>query len=106
MSYIPQDKQEQSFLDHFIAASTQLVFRLIANNVAVNDQAESMHQKGWWVEIFTSKPACLYYFGHFATLEEAQKSQDGFVQDLVAEGVGDVKSQLQLCQPKRLTVGF
>ncbi len=107
MNYTSQEKLNLNFISQFILESIQFVYRLIANNIPIDSsQSESVHAMGWWIEIFTAKPACLYYFGHFDTLEEAQSSQAGFVQDLMAEGADQIKVQLQLCQPKRLTVSF
>jgi hypothetical protein len=95
-----------SFLNQFMIELIRFFYRLIANNIPDRvSQSELIHESGWWVEIFTCEPAGLYYFGHFDTLEEAHNSQNGFVEDLLAEGINDVKAQLRFCQPKRLTVG-
>jgi Domain of unknown function (DUF1816) len=100
-------KLNSNLLGKFIAALIQFVYRLIANYIPEdNFLQEFAHKKGWWVEIFSAKPAGLYYFGHFDSQEDAQKSLDGFVQDLVDEGANNLKTQLQFCQPKRLTVGL
>jgi hypothetical protein len=96
-----------NFLNLFIIELTRSLYRLIASNIPDRDsQSELLHGEGWWVEIFTCEPVCLYYFGHFDTSEEAHNSQNGFVEDLMAEGVNDIRTQLRFCQPKRLTVGI
>ncbi|CAN1211968.1 hypothetical protein TUMEXPCC7403_17310 [Tumidithrix helvetica PCC 7403] len=59
---------------------------------------------GWWIEIFSAQPPCLYFFGAFDSAEEAEALQDGFVQDLVHEGAQGIAVRLQWCQPTELTV--
>lgn len=60
----------------------------------------------WWLEIKTAKPSCIYWFGPFASPQEAHLYHFGYVEDLVeeqAEGI-TVKLELQQYQPKELTV--
>ena len=58
----------------------------------------------WWVEIITNNPVCIYYFGPFVNLQEAQHFLPGYVEDLEQEKARDIRSQIKLCQPKELTV--
>ena len=59
---------------------------------------------GWWVEIFTLKPICLYYFGSFDQRLEATLNQDGYIEDLLAEGTEIMSVQTKRCQPSQLTL--
>ncbi len=64
------------------------------------------YQLLWWLEIKTAKPYCIYWFGPFASPQEARLDQAGYVEDLVeeqAEGI-TIKLKLQQYQPKALTI--
>ena len=41
----------------------------------------------WWVKIRTTRPACEYYFGPFATRQEAVMAQPGYLEDLLGAGL-------------------
>ena len=58
----------------------------------------------WWVEIVTSEPKCIYYFGPFVTKQEAELSQSGYIEDLEAEGAQDIRVQVQRYHPVELTI--
>lgn len=58
----------------------------------------------WWVEVTTDSPRCTYYFGPFASSEEANASKQGYVDDLVQEGAQGIRVALKRCKPTRLTV--
>lgn len=45
----------------------------------------------WWVEITTTQPKVIYYFGPFDSESEATAHQAGYVEDLQAEGAQDIK---------------
>ena len=57
----------------------------------------------WWIEICTDYPRCLYYFGPFESLAEAQEHQAGFTEDLHQEGAESLVVQIKQCQPPILT---
>ncbi|MEA5509132.1 DUF1816 domain-containing protein [Crocosphaera sp. UHCC 0190] len=57
----------------------------------------------WWVEIITTQPRCLYYFGPFDSPEEAQINQGGYVEDLKEEGANGITIKIKQCQPPILT---
>ncbi|BFM41300.1 DUF1816 domain-containing protein [Synechocystis sp. LKSZ1] len=57
----------------------------------------------WWIEIYTDYPRCLYYFGPFESLVEAQAHQAGFAEDLHQEGAESLVVQIKQCQPPILT---
>jgi hypothetical protein len=57
----------------------------------------------WWVEIYTTRPHCLYYFGPFDSMEEAKENQSGYIEDLQQEGAEGIKISIKQCKPKELT---
>ncbi|MBR8826332.1 MAG: DUF1816 domain-containing protein [Gomphosphaeria aponina SAG 52.96 = DSM 107014] len=61
-------------------------------------------QLPWWIEILTTKPRCIYYFGPFDTEVEAQAYQTGYIQDLQEEGSEGITIQIKQCQPTDLTI--
>lgn len=63
-----------------------------------------MPKLSWWIEILTSKPACLYYFGPFDSCWQAKYYKPGYIQDLEQEKAEMVNIQIKQCQPKELTV--
>jgi hypothetical protein len=58
----------------------------------------------WWVEITTQEPKCVYYFGPFASVEDADQSQTGYLEDLAQEGAKGVAVVVKRCKPKQLTI--
>lgn len=61
--------------------------------------------KEYWLEVKTSSPSCVYYFGPFTTADEASIAQSGYVEDLEREGAQGVQAQVQHCKrPEQLTV--
>lgn len=68
--------------------------------------AELINQFGWawWVEIKTSSPTCIYFFGPFLSHQEAQSASAGYVEDLESEQPRDIAATIRRCQPSQLTV--
>ncbi|MBF2080518.1 MAG: DUF1816 domain-containing protein [Synechococcales cyanobacterium T60_A2020_003] len=62
--------------------------------------------KAWWIEVTTDSPRCSYFFGPFASKQEAEAAQSGFVEDLKGEGATNIRVQIRQCKPdpKKLTV--
>ena len=61
--------------------------------------------RAWWVKITTEQPNCTYYFGPFATGNEADAAKAGYVEDLESESAtGIYVSIKQRCQPTYLTI--
>lgn len=58
----------------------------------------------WWVKIQTTVPACQYYFGPFASIEEAEAHQPGYVEDLVSENALEIVVKITCSQPEFLTL--
>lgn len=57
----------------------------------------------WWVEVTTSDPGCVYYFGPFLDFEEASEMRPGYVQDLINEGAQEIRTVIKRCHPAELT---
>ena len=68
--------------------------------------ANALHFWGraWWIEISTSQPNCLYYFGPFANSKEAERLMAGYVEDLEGESAQGIKTKIKRCKPDKLTV--
>ncbi|APB34819.1 hypothetical protein GlitD10_2482 [Gloeomargarita lithophora Alchichica-D10] len=58
----------------------------------------------WWVKICTTHPPCAYYFGPFATEEEAVAAQPGYLEDLLAEQAEGITWEICQARPQVLTV--
>jgi Domain of unknown function (DUF1816) len=58
----------------------------------------------WWVEIKTTIPVCIYYFGPFYRKKVAQSSQHGYIEDLIQERACGITVEIKRLQPKVLTV--
>jgi hypothetical protein len=57
----------------------------------------------WWVEIKTTNPNCIYYFGPFQCKDEAKAYYPGYIEDLVAEGAENFEIHIKRCLPDSLT---
>lgn len=57
----------------------------------------------WWVEITTTRPHCIYYFGPFDNFVEAYEYHGGYVEDLQEEGAIGIMIEIKQCQPLVLT---
>lgn len=53
----------------------------------------------WWVIIQTTIPYCTYYFGPFNNAKEAQLSQYGYLEDLMAEKAHGISVQIKQSRP-------
>jgi hypothetical protein len=60
--------------------------------------------QGYWIEVTTAKPSCIYYFGPFLTYQGAKLAQSGFIEDLESESAEDIKAEIKRCKPKELTI--
>lgn len=58
----------------------------------------------WWIKIQTTVPLCTYYFGPFASNEEAQIYQAGYLEDLTMEEAEGIIIDLEQTQPQILTI--
>jgi hypothetical protein len=58
----------------------------------------------WWIEAITNNPPCIYYFGPFASIQQAQLYQAGYIEDLDQENAQIVSLKIQQQQPKSLTI--
>ncbi|MFB2835591.1 DUF1816 domain-containing protein [Floridanema evergladense] len=58
----------------------------------------------WWLEIVTKKPNCIYYFGPFDTLREAELEKGGYVEDLRQEQAEIIDTRIKFFNPLELTI--
>jgi hypothetical protein len=58
----------------------------------------------WWIEVTTESPNCIYYFGPYASSDEATSEQRGFIEDLEQEGARNIKVTIKRCKPTELTI--
>ncbi len=58
----------------------------------------------WWVEISTDSPHCIYYFGPFRNIKEAETAHFGYVEDLESEAAQGILVNIKRCKPDVLTV--
>ncbi len=63
-----------------------------------------MSRTPWWVEIKTTIPLCIYYFGPFHCKKAARLSQHGYIEDLVQEKAHGITVEIKRMQPEALTV--
>lgn len=59
---------------------------------------------GWWIEIFTAQPACIYFFGGFESAKTAQEALPGFTEDLLEEGASGLVARIGFHNPCQLTI--
>jgi hypothetical protein len=58
----------------------------------------------WWVEVTTESPHCTYYFGPFASSQDAESETGGYIEDLNEEGAQGVRAAVLRCKPNNLTI--
>ncbi|TVQ05175.1 MAG: DUF1816 domain-containing protein [Leptolyngbya sp. DLM2.Bin27] len=58
----------------------------------------------WWIEVMTTQPLCIYYFGPFSSSQAAKARQADYIEDLTQEGVHSIQAVVKQCQPTRLTI--
>lgn len=60
--------------------------------------------QAWWIEIITTEPNCIYYFGPFGNAKEANLATIGYVEDLEDEAAQVIQIQVKRCKPNILTI--
>jgi hypothetical protein len=58
----------------------------------------------WWVEITTAQPRCTYYFGPFASSDQAHSAKSGYIEDLEKENAQGISVIVKRCKPANLTI--
>ncbi|MBE9048203.1 DUF1816 domain-containing protein [Pleurocapsales cyanobacterium LEGE 10410] len=71
---------------------------------AVRSFVKSTLARPYWVEVTTRQPSCIYYFGPFDNVGEAEQMQHGYVQDLVEEQANGISVEVKRCLPTELTI--
>ncbi|MDJ0728404.1 MAG: DUF1816 domain-containing protein [Crocosphaera sp.] len=79
------------------------IVNIIPLNAPNDCPTEDEEALPWWVEITTTRPHCIYYFGPFDDFAEAYQHHGGYVEDLQEEGAKGIMIQIKQCQPLVLT---
>ncbi|WP_404789997.1 DUF1816 domain-containing protein [Altericista sp. CCNU0014] len=92
----------------FLLAAVLMVQIFIKASTRAWQKRDSLGQDeastwGWWVELQTARPDCLYYFGPFTSFAEAEASQLGYIQDIEEEGARGITVRVKWCKPRQLT---
>lgn len=58
----------------------------------------------YWLEVITHDPWCVYYFGPFSTIQDAELSQHGYLQDILEESAQPISITIKQFQPHTLTI--
>ena len=58
----------------------------------------------WWVEIATTEPRCIYYFGPFHNSTEAAAACPGYIEDILSEKACGIEVAIKRCKPNVLTM--
>lgn len=58
----------------------------------------------WWAEISTDSPHCIYYFGPFQNMKEAETAYPGYIKDIESELAEGIEVKIKRCKPQLLTV--
>lgn len=61
-------------------------------------------KRGWWIEILTVRPFCLYYFGPFKQWLDADLAKSGYIKDLRMEDSKIAACHIKRCRPRQLTL--
>lgn len=61
-------------------------------------------QLGWWIEVFTSRPLGIYYFGSFENRLEAEWAKLGCIVNLEIQGRKVLDANIKQCQPRELSL--
>lgn len=76
-------------------------------SMSLADQFASLLNRlglAWWIEVTTRTPSCVYYFGPFASSNEAEAELPGYLEDLDYEGAQGIQAVVKRCQPSELTI--
>jgi Domain of unknown function (DUF1816) len=74
--------------------------RMLEENVSTSTELM------WWTKLYTKNPFCIYYFGPFAKIEDAENSRFGYIEDLEKEGSTIVFLRFLQLNPQNLTVEY
>ena len=73
----------------------------LKSNKALNEETLNY---GWWIEIYTVEPLCIYYFGDFDSIWSAALAKNDYIQDLEQEGAVLISICIKLCKPRKITI--
>jgi hypothetical protein len=78
----------------------------ISSKRITEENGSTFKQSMWWTKVYTTNPFCIYYFGPFDQMVDAQSSRFGYIEDLESEGAKVVFVKLTQLIPQSLTVEF
>ena len=84
--------------------NTMLLMKLTPPLSSIREAWIKLFLLSWWLEITTTNPYCIYWFGPFDSPLEARLYQSGYIEDLVEEQAEGITIKLQQCQPQVLTI--
>jgi hypothetical protein len=77
---------------------------LSSDNSCDNLRDETNLRVGWWLEVGTLNPLCIYFFGPFEGQQEAEAAKRGYFEDLEREDARILYFNVKFCQPRKLTI--
>lgn len=78
--------------------------KVVLDSLIERDNLNSYASLGWWIEISTAYPACIYYFGAFENTKVAEAAMFGFIDDLLEEGARGMVAKVYFHAPVKLTI--
>ena len=70
----------------------------------VNNSCSDILKLFWWLEIKTTRPPCVFYFGPFSSEEEAKVSQYSHIEHLIHEKFQGITLEVKQLEPKELMI--
>ncbi|MFN5515792.1 MAG: diguanylate cyclase domain-containing protein [Cyanobacteriota bacterium] len=92
--------EEQLLIEEKIHRATPDLIHEILPSISEKESIDF----GWWLNISTRIPCVTYYFGPFASREQANQKISGYCEDLKEEGAVGISVAVQEVQPQDLTV--
>ncbi|MEB3175622.1 MAG: DUF1816 domain-containing protein [Cyanobacteriota bacterium] len=92
--------EEQLLIEEKIHRATPDLIHEILPSISEKESVDF----GWWLNISTRIPCVTYYFGPFASREQANQQMSGYLEDLEQEGAVGISVTVQETQPQNLTI--
>jgi len=92
--------EEQLLIEEKIHRATPDLIHEILPSISEKESIDF----GWWLNISTRIPCVTYYFGPFASREQANQQMSGYLEDLEQEGAVGINVTIEEIQPQDLTI--
>ena len=76
----------------------------VESSSSVKNSGSDILKLYWWLEIKTSRPACVFYFGPFYSETEAKVSQYSHIDHLIQEKFQGITLEVKQLEPKELMI--